>query len=73
MGRTFCGNGRGWIRINAGMDVKSAGMGGDGTKIRSLCTPLIWDCCMLLFYPTVGSATHNKDCELTVMFVISTL
>jgi len=24
-------------------------------------------------YPTVGSATHNKDCELTVMFVISIL
>jgi len=45
MDRTFCGDGRGWIRISAGrvgMGVQSAGMGGDGTKIPSpLCTPLV--------------------------------
>jgi len=28
---------RGWV----GMGVKSAGMGGDGTKIPSPCTPLV--------------------------------
>jgi len=28
---------RGWV----GMGVKSAGMGGDGTKIPSPCTPLL--------------------------------
>jgi len=34
MDRSFCRDGRGWIRI-------SAGMGEDVTKIPSLCTPLI--------------------------------
>jgi len=43
MDRTFCGDGRDGpesVRGRVGMGVKSAGMGGDGTKMPSSCTPL---------------------------------
>ena len=42
MGLTFGGDGWGWIRTSAGMDVKFAGTGGDGAEIPSPCTPLLY-------------------------------
>jgi len=42
MDRTFCGDGSESVRGRVGMGVKSAGMGGDGTKIPSPCTPLLY-------------------------------
>ena len=40
MDQTFCGDGSESVRGRMGMDVKSVGMVGDGTKIPSPCTPL---------------------------------
>jgi len=41
MDRGFCGDGSESVQGQAGMGVKSVGMGGDETKIPSLCTPLL--------------------------------
>ena len=41
MNQTFCGDGTGSVRGQVGMDRRSVGTGEDGTKIPSLCTPLM--------------------------------
>jgi len=41
MDQTFCGDGSELVQGRVGMGVKSAVMGGDGTKIPSPCTPLV--------------------------------
>jgi len=55
MDRTFCGDGSEPVRGRVGMGVKSAVMGGDGTKIPSPCTPLLQN--------------PNSSCSLVTAFI----
>ena len=60
MDQTFCGDGSELVQGRVGMGVKSAVMGGDGTKIPSPCTPLLqtpvqFMCC--------GRTLNNRLCD----------